>query len=155
LSQAVYPPEVVASWPGRSIEWAAAQRSVIGWDGDSAVCHIGLILREAKWNEQAVRVGGIGGVKTHPAVRGRGYASTAIRQALDFFREQEVAFVLLVCEPHLVVFYERFGWQTFPGTLLVQQRGNTVPFTLNLCMTLPLRLADALTGIIDLLGPPW
>ena len=105
-------------------------------------------------NDRAVKVGGIGGVKTHPAFRGRGFASTAIRQALDFFREQgEVDFALLVCEAGLVPFYERLGWRRFPGDLLVTQRQATVPFTLNLPMTTPIRLQEPLGGRIDLLGP--
>ncbi len=156
LSAAVYPPEVAAVWPGRTIEWERHSQCVIGWDGDAVLCYVGLILRNAKWNDRAVKVGGIGGVKTHPAARGRGLASAAIRLALDFFHDQgNVDFVLLVCEPHLVPFYERFGWRTFPGELLVTQRGATGPFTLNLCMTAPVRLAEPLDGTIDLLGPPW
>ncbi len=155
LARAVYPPETVAAWPGRAIEWAAPERCVIGWDGDAAVCYVGAFLRDATWNARPVRVGGVGGVKTHPAARGSGFASTAIRLALDFFREQGADFVLLVCEPTLIAFYERLGWRTFPGELLVAQRGETVPFTLNGCMTAPLRLADPPTGTIDLLGPPW
>jgi GNAT superfamily N-acetyltransferase len=156
LSVAVYPSEVVAAWPGLVIEWAPAQQGVIGWDGDAAVCHVGLVLRDATWNDRAVRVGGIGGVKTHPAARGRGFASSAIRRALDFFRDRgDVDFVLLVCEPALVAFYERFGWRTFSGELRVSQRGATVPFTFNLCMTATLRISEPLAGTIDLLGPPW
>jgi aminoglycoside 2'-N-acetyltransferase I len=156
LSRAVYPPEEFATWPGRAIEWEPAPRCVIGWDGDDAVCYVGVLLRDAKWNDLPVRVGGIGSVKTHPAARGRGLASTAIRLALDSFRDRgDVDFVLLVCEPHLVAFYERFGWLTFPGALLVRQRGATTPFTFNRCMTAPLGLAEPLSGTIDLLGPPW
>ena len=115
-----------------------------------------MILREARWNDRAVRVGGIGGVKTHPASRGRGLATIAIQRALDFFREQgDVDFGLLVCEPGLVPFYERLGWRRFPGDLLVTQRQATVPFTFNLPMTTPVRLQESLTGTIDLMGPPW
>src|SRR5207247_678240 len=137
---AVYPPEDVATWPGRAIEWAPAQWSVIGWDAEgAALCHVGVILREARWNERAVRVGGIGGVKTHPDSRGQGFASAAIRVAHDFFgNQQDVDFALLVCEPRLVPFYERLGFQLFPGTLLVTQQQATVPFTFNIPMTLPI-----------------
>ena len=157
LSLAVYPPEVASTWPGRAIEWAPHQWCVIGWDADGAsVCYVGAVLREARWNDRAVRVGGIGGVKTHPASRGRGFATTAIQQALDFFREQgDVDFGLLVCEPGLVPFYERLGWRRFPGELLVAQRRATVPFTFNLAMTTHVRLQESLGGKIDLLGPPW
>jgi aminoglycoside 2'-N-acetyltransferase I len=157
LSLAVYPPEVAAAWPGRAIEWASHQWGVIGWDAEgAALCYVGVILREARWDERAVRVGGIGGVKTHPASRGRGFATTAIQRALDFFRGQvDVDFGLLVCEPGLVPFYERLGWRRFPGELLVTQRQTTMPFTFNLPMTTPLRLQESLGGKIDLLGPPW
>jgi GNAT superfamily N-acetyltransferase len=157
LALAVYPPETAAAWPGRGIEWAAHQWGVVGWGADgAALCYVGVVLRAARWNERAVKVGGIGGVKTHPASRGRGFAGTAIRRAVDFFREQgDVDFGLLVCEAGLVPFYERLGWRKFPGDLLVTQRRATVPFTFNLPMTTPVRLQEPLGGAIDLLGPPW
>ena len=68
LSLAVYPPEIAAAWPGRVIEWAAHQWGVIGWEAEGdAHSYVGTVLRQARWNDRAVRVGGIGGVKTHPA----------------------------------------------------------------------------------------
>jgi hypothetical protein len=157
LALAVHPPEVSATWPGRAIEWAAHQWAVVGCDADgAAVCYAGIILREARWNDRAVRIGGIGGVKTHPASRGCGLATTAIQRALDFFYELgDVDFGLLVCEPGLVPFYERLVWRRFPGDLFVIQRQATVPFTFNLTMTTPVRLQEPLTGTIDLMGPPW
>jgi GNAT superfamily N-acetyltransferase len=157
LSLAVYPPEVSAEWPGRAIEWAAHQWAVVGWSAEgAALCYVGVILRDARWGDRAVRVGGIGGVKTHPASRGRGLATTAIRRALEFFHGQgDVDFGLLVCETDLVPFYKRLGWRRFPGDLLVAQRRATVPFTFNLAMTTPVRLQEPLAGTIDLLGPPW
>jgi hypothetical protein len=80
LSLAVYPPETATVWPGRAIEWAAHQWSVIGWGAEGvALCYVGIILREARWNERAVKVGGIAGVKTHPASRGRGFATATVR----------------------------------------------------------------------------
>jgi GNAT superfamily N-acetyltransferase len=157
LALAVYPPEVAEAWPGRAIEWAAQQWAVIGWgDEGAALCYVGIVLRDARWNDRAVRVGGIGGVKTHPSSRGRGFATAAIRRALDFFRGPgDIDFGLLVCEPGLVPFYERQGWRRFPGDLLVAQHQATVPFTFNLPMTTPIRLQEPLAGTIDLLGPPW
>jgi GNAT superfamily N-acetyltransferase len=157
LALAVYPPDVSAAWPGRAIEWATHQWAVVGWDAEAAaLCYVGVILRDARWDNRSVKVGGIGGVKTHPAFRGRGFATASIQRALDFFREQgDVDFGLLVCEAGLVPFYERLGWRRFPGELLVAQRQATVPFTFNLPMTTPIRLEEPLAGTIDLLGPPW
>jgi hypothetical protein len=75
---------------------------------------------------------------------------------LDFFHGQgDVDFGLLVCEPALMPFYERLGWSSFPGDLLVTQRQATVPFTFNQPMTTPIRMHELLHGRIDLLGPPW
>ena len=157
LALAVYPPDVAAAWPGRAIEWAPHQWGVFGWDAEgAALCYVGVVLRNARWDDRAVRVGGIGGVKTHPASRRRGFATAAIRRALHFFHGQgDIDFGLLVCEPGLVPFYERQGWRRFPGALLVAQRPATVPFTFNLAMTTPVRLQEPLTGAIDLMGPPW
>src|SRR5262245_49760491 len=85
LALAVYPPEVVAGWSGQVIEWAQHQWCVVGWDAQGAAhCYVGIDLREARWDDRAVKVGGIGGVKTHPAFRGRGLATTGIQRALDF-----------------------------------------------------------------------
>ena len=154
LSRAVYPPG--AEWPGRSIEWAAREQCILAWDATGqAVCHIGLHLCQGRWNERPVKIGGIGGVQTHPAFRGRGLASDGIGQALDFFRARDVDFGLLVCEPALIPFYERLGWQPFDGHLLVIQQHATVPFTFNRPMTIPVQLHESLMGRIDLMGPPW
>jgi GNAT superfamily N-acetyltransferase len=157
LAVAVYPPEVAAAWPGRTIEWAAHQWAGVGWDAEGAArCYVGVVLRDARWNDRAVRVGGVGGVKTHPEFRRRGLAGAAVRRALDLFHAQgDVDFGLLVCEPGLVRFYERLGWRPFPGDLFVTQRQATVPFTLNQAMTAPVRVQDPITGVIDLMGPPW
>jgi hypothetical protein len=156
LSLAVYPPEVAAPWPGRAYEWSSALSSVIGWDGaGAALCYVGLHLRTARWNERSVKIGGIGGVKTHPSARAQGFAGFAIQRALDFFRGEEVDLGLLVCEPGLIPFYERLGWRRFEGTLFVTQKQATVPFTFNVPMTVPIRVQEKLGGTIDLLGPPW
>lgn len=55
----------------------------------------------------------------------------------------------------MVAFYERLGWHLFRGTVLVAQHGETVPFTFNLPMTVPVRGTENPTGTLDLMGPPW
>jgi GNAT superfamily N-acetyltransferase len=156
LSAAVYPPEVAASWPGRAIEWAAPQWAVICWDDDGqALAHAGAVVRDGRADGSPARIGGVGGVKTHPRARRQGLAVQAIRRAIDLFRGQGVDFALLVCEPHLVPYYERLGWETHAGNLLVRQHGETVRFTLNLPMTHPVGTFCPPGVVIDLMGPPW
>jgi purine-nucleoside phosphorylase/catechol 2,3-dioxygenase-like lactoylglutathione lyase family enzyme len=157
LGQAVYPPEVAVAWPGRHLEWSAHQWGVFVRAGDGAlVCFVGIVVRSALHDGVPVRVGGIGGVKTHPQFRRQGLASRAIGRAIEFFREQpDVAFGVLVCEPHLLDYYGRLGWQEFSGRLLVTQRGEPSEFTLCRVMTLGVRSEGPITGTIDLCGPPW
>jgi hypothetical protein len=157
LSLAVYPPHEATDWPGRHLEWAAAEWCVRVWGDDGElVSYTGMVLRQATHDGQPVRIGGVGGVKTHPAVRRRGYAGLGLRRAVGFFHEQpDVAFALLVCAPHLIGYYSRLGWQEFAGRLLVEQHGTVAEFTFNRVMTYDIRCAGPVAGTIDLCGPPW
>jgi aminoglycoside 2'-N-acetyltransferase I len=157
LSAQVYPPEEAASWPGRNLQWAPTEAGFYVKDSTgNLVSYVGIVIREGNLNGVRVRIGGIGGVMTHPASRRKGYARAAIQDALNYFRmQQDVDFALLVCEPNLVRYYESAGWKEFEGQLKVRQHGATVDFTFNRAMTLGIRSAAPLEGEIDLLGAPW
>jgi aminoglycoside 2'-N-acetyltransferase I len=156
LNAAVYPPEIVADWPGRSIEWASSQWRIIYWDEDGkALCHVGIVLRTGLINERPVEIGGIGGVMTHPNVRSQGLASKAINLAVEFFLEQRTDFGLLVCETKLVPFYERLHWRCYGDELIVTQHGKKSVFTFNRPMIHPVCTDGPSVGAIDLQGPPW
>src|SRR5262245_28933432 len=157
LSRAVYPPEVSAAWPGRHWEWSAHQTAILVRSADGElVSYAGLVIRSALLHGRPVQIGGIGGVKTHPAARRQGCAAQAVRGAVAYFRERaDVALGLLVCEPHLIGYYERLGWQEFGGRLLVTQRGAAVEFTLNRVLLCGVQEVAPSAGTIDLAGPPW
>jgi hypothetical protein len=156
LSEAVYPPAEWADWPGRRIEWAAAEWCVRVWHEGRLACHVGILVRDAELDGQTVRVGGIGGVKTHPALRRSGLAGLAMRRAVAFFHEQPaVAFALLVCEPPLLAYYAALGWREFTGRLRVRQHGVSSDFTFEPAMTHGVRSPAPAAGFIDLNGPPW
>ena len=156
LSVAVYPPDDFKDWPGRRIEWADAAWGVRIHEGGRLVSYVGISVRDGELDGRSVRIGGIGGVKTHPAMRGRGLAAHGMQCADDFFREQPgVDFALLVCEARLLEYYGRLGWRPFTGRLLVRQQGVPTAFTFNRVMTRAVRSAPPDTGTIDLLGPPW
>jgi len=156
LTVAVYPPEEWVNWHGHQVEWSKPQWSVRVRDhGGQLVSYIGVYVCEATLDGNPVRIGGIGGVKTHPDARGRGFAGRGLRKAMEFLTEQQVAFGQLVCEPHLISYYTRFGWQEFSGQLLVRQRGDTVAFTFGRVMTRSFWSAAPISGVIDLCGQPW
>lgn len=157
VSLAVHPPEESASWPGRHLEWARPEWCIcVSDEAGLLVTYAGLVLRNGKYGQASVRIGGIGGVMTHPEARGRGYAGIAMQQAIEFFRSQSnVDFALLVCKPQLIGYYGSLGWREFSGQLVVQQYGQESLFTFNRIMTHAVRLAAPTDGSIDLGGPPW
>jgi GNAT superfamily N-acetyltransferase len=157
LRSAAYPPDAAGSWAGRGREWAGPAYRVLVWQADGRLAaHVGLVLRAALADEQSVHVGGVGGVVTHPELRRQGLAAAAMARAVDFLRARgDVDFALLVCEPHMLAYYGRLGWQPFGGRLVVRQWGEREEFTFNRVMTYPLRSAPAPEGVVDLLGPPW
>jgi hypothetical protein len=156
LTRIIYPPELWADWFGHQIEWASAGWCVRVWEEGRLASHVGIHLRQATLDGEARRVGGVGGVKTHPEHRRRGHAALGLRRAAAFFHEQpDVAFAQLVCEPHLLGYYSSLDWKPFGGTLLVRQRGVLCEFSFLKVMTLGVRLEAPTQGTIDLEGPPW
>jgi GNAT superfamily N-acetyltransferase len=157
LTAAVYPPEVVATSPGRFLQWAPSTWSVLVWTAaGQLVTHVGIVTREGRVDSLPVTIGGIGSVKTHPQARGKGYASAAMRCAATALNaDHQVAFSLLVCQAHLLPFYGRLGWLPFPGRLIVEQPEGPIVFTLNRPMVLPGSRPAPQEGVIDLQGLPW
>ncbi|WP_282792784.1 GNAT family N-acetyltransferase [Streptomyces sp. CC224B] len=157
LRDAVYPPEEEAGWSGAAMEWAPAQWRVAVRSPDGTLaCHVGMLFRSGRHDGKAVRIAGIGGVKTHPRYRRRGYAEAAMLRAEKYFHERgDVDFGLLVCDPPLLPYYSRLGWQEFEGRLLVTQFGEEVEYTYSRVMTRSVLCATPTEGVIDLGGPPW
>lgn len=157
LATAVYPPDLFEPTDDGPVTWAPAQWSIrVRDDAGALVSHVGVLARDARVDGLPAQIGGVGGVKTHPAARGQGYAAAGLHEALRFFTDDlGVAFALLVCLPPTVPYYEGRGWRRFDGTLLVEQPGGTVRFTANLPMVRPIRGAAPEGGTIDLCGYPW
>ena len=157
LTHAVFPPAEAADWPGRHLEWSSPEWCVRmrGPAGD-LLSYVGVLVRDASSKGKPLRVGGVGGVKTHPAARRQGLAGVGMRRAVEHFHDLgNVEFGLLVCEPRLLAYYSRLGWQEFDGRLVVRQHGSVSDFTFNRAMTYGVQSPGPTTGMLDLMGPPW
>ena len=140
LRSAVYPPEVLATLPGRLFTWASPQWSVLVWDEDELIAKVGLLVRDAFHDNAPKRIGGVGGVMTHPEKQGRGLASKAMREASRLFDiELNVSYALLFCRPHLVEFYKRLTWKPFEGKVFVEQPNGKAEFSANGAMVLDVK----------------
>jgi hypothetical protein len=156
LRATVYPPEVIATLPGRFFSWASPQWSVLLWDREELVSRVGVLVREICSAGTTKRIGGIGGVMTHPAKQGQGWASQAMREASKIFEtDLNVSYALLFCRPQLVEFYRRLLWKPFQGKVYVEQPDGKVEFSSNGAMVLDVKEQAPLNGELDLNGLPW
>jgi hypothetical protein len=156
LRSAVYPPEVLATLPGKLFTWASPEWSVLLWDENELVSRVGLVVREVASNGETKTIGGIGGVMTHPEREGKGYASTAMREAAKLFDEKfGVDFALLFCRPHLVEFYKRLQWKPYLGQVFVEQPQGRFDFSASGPMVLDVIEHAPVNGTLDLNGLPW
>jgi hypothetical protein len=156
LFHAVWPPQVWATFSWAHVVWANAERRILVWnDADELVCHVGLYVRQAKWADSTVTIGGIGGVITRQDSRKQGHASAAMRMAVAELKDKHGAdFALLVCEPHNFAFYRGLGWRQFAGDIFAEQPGGRVRFDAMTPFVFDLRLSPQ-DGAVDLCGLPW
>jgi len=156
MKEAVYPPAEHADSPVRSREWLAPGWAVMATAEDGTVAsYVGVVVTDGLIDGTAVKVGGIGGVATHPEHRGQGLAADCIERAIGLMMDQGAHFALLVCDTRLIPYYAERGWRRFEGTTLVTQFGVDEAFTFNEVMVRDLAAAAPTKGTIDLLGPPW
>jgi predicted acetyltransferase len=146
--------EAVSAW--RDIVTAdACQRVHIREDNGHLVSHIGIFVREAKWGERSVRIGGIGEVCTMECYRRKGFARTGMACAASYMKDElAVDFGLLFCNKQNYRFYENCGWSRFSGTVCVEQPAGRIAFNISAPYILGLKMQPA-GGVLDLHGFPW
>ena len=128
---------------------------VMGLIDDTVVSRVGILKRVVSAGDEVVVVGGISGVTTLPEYRGHGYASSLLKCAHRFMREElPTNFGLLICNARLEAYYERLGWRVVPGPTTYAQPGGT-EVCRGLTMVLECGRVHWPAGPIDLCGYPW
>jgi len=156
LRTAVYPTAMLATLIGKQVTWASPQWSILVWDGDELISRVGLVVREIISNGETKRIGGVGGVLTHPERQDKGHATETMREAVRLFNEDlKVAYGLLFCTSRLIEFYKRLQWKPFEGQVFVQQLRGKIEFSSNNAMVLDVKEQAPLNGSLDLNGLPW
>lgn len=138
-----------------NLTWKPKDLHIFVEVGGGPVTHVGLLEHTVTVGDRRVRVGGVGGVVTRPAVQGKGYASYAMRLAAALMREElKVEFGLLFCHDRLMPFYERLGWQKVPDEVEIEQPSGTITSPMNV-MILPFVKESWPAGPIKLNSLPW
>lgn len=156
LLKAVWPAEIVATLPWKDVTWANPDHRVLVFDGAGEIIgHAAIVVRDANWEGQAVKVGGIGGVATREDSRQRGVARAAMSAATHAIQDAHKAdFGLLFCEPRLAPIYQKLGWRSFEGDVFVTQPSGRVRFDVTDPYVFDLKIAPR-NGALDLCGLPW
>ena len=122
---------------------------------NTIIGHAAIVIRNATWDDQAVKIGGIGGVATRDDYRRRGVARAAVAKGIEEIHLAHNAdFGLLFCEPRHAPLYQKLGWRPFEGDVLVMQPRGQVRFDVTDPYVFDLKTAPR-TGVLDLCGLPW
>jgi aminoglycoside 2'-N-acetyltransferase I len=155
LFELAWPREQVEQSSWAHVVWGNPDLRVIIEADEQPICHVGLYRREGIWKGRKTRIGGIGGVTTHPDFRRQGFASVALNAAVQTLKDERATdFALLFCEPHNVDFYTSRHWKPFTGEVFAQQHGDRVRFDAMLPFVFYLKRAPH-EGELDLCGLPW
>jgi aminoglycoside 2'-N-acetyltransferase I len=119
------------------------------------VSHVAMIERTCLVNKQPVKVGGVGGVGTHPDFRDRGLASLAMRQTADFLKNQlKVEYGVLFCANEMVPYYQRLGWRMIDAPVAFEEQGVKMQCDCPV-MYLPCEKLYWPAGNVDVCGTLW
>lgn len=142
--------------PASLMRWSEPDETAIARDPDGGVAAMVVVVhRDGLRDGTPVRLAGIGGVATWPALRRRGYARAALERALAAIDAQGPDLTQLICAPARVPFYASVGFVPFAGTTWMEQDGERVVLDYEPTMIRPGRLPAPADGDLDLCGPPW
>ena len=81
---------------------------IIRQDGSIVSC-VAIYPAEIQWGDAVLKIGGIGGVSTHPDVRRQGHAGRILQDCIDVMTEQD--YDLSILWTGLADYYRRWGWE--------------------------------------------
>ncbi len=136
-------------------KWAQPDWAVMVWEDEDMVSNVHIIERTVRVGNESVKLGGIGNIATKVEWRKRGYATTALKVALDFLLDPlKVDFGLMIATEQMVARYEKGGWKKVAHSLLIDQPAGKANLNYPV-MVLPVCKQNWPDGPIDLCGLPW
>jgi len=135
--------------------WADSDWNVLLYLEGVLISNVEILERDVLIGRESIRIGGIGGVATHPDYRRRGFASRLMNHARDFMRDElKLPYALLVCGDERLSLYTSLGWQLVTESMYFDQPGGRHKFAGNV-MVIELANDPWPPGAIDLCGLPW
>ena len=144
-------------WPPETdpYEWSPLHWFVLARHDGELVGMVTVLERTIAVAGQPIHIAGIGNVITATPWRKRGIATALMQRTQAFsFDELGASFGMLLCESHLISFYERLGWQLVEGPLVFDQPAGKATWK-DYTMVLPCGGEPWRSGVIDLCGLPF
>jgi len=101
-------PDMGQSYPHMYRESNRENLRIIKVNG-KVISHVGIFPAQVAIGDVTIKVGGIGGVATHPDYRQRGYAGLLLKDCIR--RMEEKGFDLSILWTGINDYYRRFGWE--------------------------------------------
>ncbi|WP_165771577.1 GNAT family N-acetyltransferase [Vreelandella nigrificans] len=138
---------------GRSKEWTPVSWHSIAYsEANDPIGHIGFDRFEVLIDAVPHLVIGIGGVVVRPEYQGQGIPALLFNEVHDQARKHLGAGVFtLFCPSRLVTYYEKHGYQRYPGAVYLLQQGEKVLSTFEFMHHGDL----AAVGKVVLQSEPW
>ena len=135
---------------------SAPQYSVVARRAGRVVGNAGIVVRDVRSGETAVRVAGIQNLGVHPHERGKNLGGKLLAKGVAEARRRGIAFGLLFCVPQLERYYASNGWKKIDISVIMQYQGQTCPIPgKNIAMVQELTDRRFPGGDIDLAGADW
>ncbi|MEO0563499.1 MAG: GNAT family N-acetyltransferase [Chloroflexota bacterium] len=110
-SRAVFPNVDGNGVDENGIEWINGDWCVIAWNGDTWGGYAEIGRREIQVGGKTITVGTVGGVMTHPDMRGIGLGKAVMRHVADVIcRDLKADAGMLFCAKETIPYYESVGW---------------------------------------------
>jgi GNAT superfamily N-acetyltransferase len=93
--------------------------SMLLLDGERVLGALDVLSKEIRHAGRRFAASGLSTVVTDPAVRGTGYGGRLVRTAREAIAASGADLGIFTCDLPLQAFYERNGWETLTGTVLV------------------------------------
>lgn len=103
-------------WPDNP---ATRPTSFVLLEENTVVCHVAVPWKYIQHAGETYKASGLSEVMTHPAYRQRGLGLQLVKAVTSFIMHNGSDIGLFTCQPALIPFYTRGGWEYSPNTNLI------------------------------------
>jgi GNAT superfamily N-acetyltransferase len=152
-----FPADVAVFGQTRAWHGSRPEFSVVLWEAERVVAHVGVVQRTITVGETPLRVAGVQNVFVLPEYRGQGLSAQVLQAAMTQAADRRFDGGLLFCVPRLEKVYAACGWHGLGVREVVRtEDGRDIPIPdKNIAMFYPIQTPHFPAGLVHLRGNDW